>query len=185
MSWNFVNYCVLVIQSCPTLCDPKDHSPPGSPVHGIYQTRILEWVAISFSRASSQPRHWTQVSCTVGRCFAVWAREVCVVNYCYNLKGRWAQTQVGTGWGGQTGKFQQRVRRPGPICLHCAFSGEGNTHTSFTCSSGWEKEGTRNLRKRERKGRVNRQKVCSILNKWIHTTLCNHLLIAQLESHEM
>ena len=37
------------LQSCPTLCDPMDHGPPGSSVHGILQARILEWVAISFS----------------------------------------------------------------------------------------------------------------------------------------
>ena len=42
--------CVLVAQTCPTLCDPMDCSPPGSSVHGIHQARILEWVAISFSR---------------------------------------------------------------------------------------------------------------------------------------
>ena len=42
--------CVLVIQSCPILCDPMDCSPPGSSVHGIFQARILEWVAISSSR---------------------------------------------------------------------------------------------------------------------------------------
>ena len=50
-------------QSCPTLWDPVDCSPPGSPVHGISQARILEWVAISFSRGSSWPRDWTCVSC--------------------------------------------------------------------------------------------------------------------------
>ena len=44
-----------VAQSCPSLCDPVDCSPPGSSVHGILQARILEWVAISFSRESSQP----------------------------------------------------------------------------------------------------------------------------------
>ena len=49
-----------VAQSCPTLCDPADCSPPGSSVHGILQARILEWVAISFSRGSSQPRSRTQ-----------------------------------------------------------------------------------------------------------------------------
>ena len=43
-------------QSCPTLCDPMDCSLPGSSVHGIFQARILEWVAISISRGSSQPR---------------------------------------------------------------------------------------------------------------------------------
>ena len=47
---------VLVAQSCLTLCDPMDHSPPGSPVHGILQARRLEWAAISFSRGPSQPR---------------------------------------------------------------------------------------------------------------------------------
>ena len=46
--------CVLVAQSCLTLCDPVDCSPPGSSVQGILQARILEWVAISFSRGSSQ-----------------------------------------------------------------------------------------------------------------------------------
>ena len=115
-----------VSQSCPTLCDPVDCSPLGSSVHGISQTRILEWgafsfsrgssqtrdqthrkkvkspsrvrlfatpwtssllgsslygilqarvlewVAISFSRGSSQPRDWTQVSRIPGRCFNLW-----------------------------------------------------------------------------------------------------------------
>ena len=44
-------------QSCPTLCDPMDCIPSGSSVHGILQTRILEWIAISYSRGSSQPRN--------------------------------------------------------------------------------------------------------------------------------
>ena len=44
-------------QSCPTLCDPMDCSPPGSTVHGNSQARILEWVAISFSRGASSPRN--------------------------------------------------------------------------------------------------------------------------------
>ena len=51
------------LQSCPTLCEPVDHSPPGSSVHGILQARILECVAISFSRESSWPRDWTCISC--------------------------------------------------------------------------------------------------------------------------
>ena len=44
---------VLVTQSCPTLCDPRDCSVPGSSVHGIFQIRTLEWVAIPFNRGSS------------------------------------------------------------------------------------------------------------------------------------
>ena len=52
----------LVAQSCLTLCDPMDCSLPGSSVHGILQARIQEWVAITFSRGSSQPRDGTLVS---------------------------------------------------------------------------------------------------------------------------
>ena len=48
----------LVAQSCPTLCDPMDCTLPGSSVHGISQARLLEWVAISFSRGSSWPRNY-------------------------------------------------------------------------------------------------------------------------------
>ena len=47
---------VLITQSCLTLCDPMDCSPPGSSVPGIFQARILEWVAIAFSKGSSPPR---------------------------------------------------------------------------------------------------------------------------------
>ena len=66
-----------VTQSCPTLCNPKDCSLPGSSTHGVFQAKVLEWVAISFSRGSSRPRDWTQVSRIVGRRFTVWAtREV-------------------------------------------------------------------------------------------------------------
>ena len=62
-----------VAQSCLTLCDPMDCSPPGSSVHGILQARILEWGAISFSRGSSQPRDQTRVSHIAGRRFILWA----------------------------------------------------------------------------------------------------------------
>ena len=47
---------VLFAQLCLTLCDPMDYSPPGSSVHGILQTRILEWVAMPLSRGASRPR---------------------------------------------------------------------------------------------------------------------------------
>ena len=60
-------------QSCLTLCDPMDYSQSGSSVHGIPQARILEWVAIPFSRGSSWPRGWTQVFCIAGGFFTIWA----------------------------------------------------------------------------------------------------------------
>ena len=62
-----------VAQSCLTLCDPMDCSLSGSSVHGIFQARLLEWIAISFSRGSSRPRNRTPVSRIAGRCFTVWA----------------------------------------------------------------------------------------------------------------
>ena len=58
--------CCCIAQSCLTLCDPTDCSPPGSSVHGILQARTLEWVSIPFSRGSSWPRDQTGVSC-IGR----------------------------------------------------------------------------------------------------------------------
>ena len=58
-----------VAQLCPTLCDPTDCSLPGSSVHGIFQALVLEWIAVSFSRGSSQPRARTRVSCIVDRRF--------------------------------------------------------------------------------------------------------------------
>ena len=71
-------------------------SPPGSSVHGILQARILEWVAISFSRGSSQPRDRTQVSHTAGRLFTVWATGK--ANYRWTgIKtqwSRWAQINI-------------------------------------------------------------------------------------------
>ena len=60
---------VLVTQSCPILCNPMDCSPPGSTVQGIFQARILEWIAIPFSRGYSQPRDQTLVSCIAARLF--------------------------------------------------------------------------------------------------------------------
>ena len=63
-----VSFCPRVYavpQPCPMLCSPMDYSPPGSSAHGIFQARILEWGAISFSRASSQPKDRTRISCII------------------------------------------------------------------------------------------------------------------------
>ena len=65
---------VKVAQSCPTLCDPKDYT-----VHGTLQARTLEWVALPFSRGSSQPRDWTQVFCIASRFFTSWTTREALV----------------------------------------------------------------------------------------------------------
>ena len=62
---------MLVAQPCLTLCNPRDCSLPGSSVHGTFQARILEWVAIPFSRGSSQARDQTQVSYIAGTFFTI------------------------------------------------------------------------------------------------------------------
>ena len=78
---------------CDKYCESVSHSvvsdslqphrccPPGFSVHGILQGRILQWVAIPFSRGSSRPRNWTQVSCIVGRFFIVWATREALYLY--------------------------------------------------------------------------------------------------------
>ena len=75
-----------VTQSCLTLCDPMECSLPGSSIHGILQARVLEWVAISFSRGSSRPRDQTRVSCIAGRCFTIWATRETPITYLENPK---------------------------------------------------------------------------------------------------
>ena len=77
---------VLVDQSCPTLFDPMDYSLPGSSVHGILQARrILEWVAIPFSRGSSQIRDRTRVFCTAGRFFTIRATREATYTYTHTF----------------------------------------------------------------------------------------------------
>ena len=69
--------CVCsVAQACPTLCNPMDCSLPGSSVHGIFQTRILEWVAISFSRGSSRAKVISSISCVGRWILYYWATSV-------------------------------------------------------------------------------------------------------------
>ena len=70
----------LVFQSYLTLCNPMKYT-----VHGISQARILEWVALPFSRGSSQPRDWIWVSSTAGRFFTSWATRECLNKCLSNL----------------------------------------------------------------------------------------------------
>ena len=75
LEWKKVKVKMLVTKSCPTLGDPMDCSPLDSSVHGILQARILERVAIPFSRGPSWPRDQTPVFCTAGRFITVWATK--------------------------------------------------------------------------------------------------------------
>ena len=75
-NWAFFYYSIflladrcIVTQLCPILCNALDSSQPGSFILGIFQARILKWIAISFYREYCRPRDWIQVSCTAGRFF--------------------------------------------------------------------------------------------------------------------
>ena len=73
-----------LLQLCPTFYYPMDYTPPGSSVHGILQARILEYIAISFSKGYSQPRDWTPISCMASKFFTIWVtREA---HYMWNQK---------------------------------------------------------------------------------------------------
>ena len=95
--WKHVSYIscigrwVLYPSHCLGSPDSMDFSLPGSSVHGLSQARILEWVAIPFSRGSSQPRGGTRVFCIEGRFFTIWVKETqisCMNTYKWNLE-RW------------------------------------------------------------------------------------------------
>ena len=77
---------VLFTQSCPILCDPMNCSPPGFSVHGILKARILEWIAIPFSRGSAQLSDWTRVSLIAGRVFTVWVTREVHIDFCFFLE---------------------------------------------------------------------------------------------------
>ena len=104
-----------VSQLCPALCGPMDCSLPCSPVRGIFQARVLEWAAISFSRGSSQPRDRTRVSRIVGRRFTIWAtRGVSKTGTKLTLRVRRSITNLnGPGWG-----FQGRACLLPPVHCH-------------------------------------------------------------------
>ena len=86
---------MLVPQSCLTLCEPMDCSPPGSSVRGIIQARILEWIVISFSRGSSLTRNWTLVSWIAGNSSPSEHRAIVTRVYGFTLAELW---QFLTGW---------------------------------------------------------------------------------------
>ena len=98
-----------VAQSCPTLCDPMDCSLPGFSVHGIFQARVLEWVAISFSRGSSWPRDRPQVSCIAGRRFTLWATREYYVKRSFILITEFLVTLKVCAWGRIVPKASYRV----------------------------------------------------------------------------
>ena len=135
-----ISVLCLAHQSCLTLCDPMDCSPPGSSVHGILQARILEWLAMPSSRGSSRPSNWTGVS-FASEFFTSWATREAhfsgywnkigmdIVSKRYNLGSltysvrtiEW-EKQVGPPW-----MFSPSTRRPTTIS-HSREDGKDQCH---------------------------------------------------------
>ena len=97
-SYGLLWKCKSVRCSVMSLCDHMDYSLPASSVHGILQARMLEWVAISFSRGSFQPRDQTQVSCITGRFFTIWATREATVYYRERIWIKISQGKKYLGW---------------------------------------------------------------------------------------
>ena len=89
-----VSSVVLVAQLCLIFCNFTDCSSPGSFVHGIFQARTLEWIAIPFSRGSSQPRDWTRVSCIAGGLFTNWATGESIMQSEPASIGKWQEPSL-------------------------------------------------------------------------------------------
>ena len=106
-----------------------DCSLPGSSVHGIFQARVLEWVTISFSRRSSQPRIWTRVSRIVGRRFTIWAtREVSSCLKEPKFKGKKSTVLLTLKWTCENHPFWSRNERlPKGMKIRRAIRQKSNT----------------------------------------------------------
>ena len=111
------------------LWDPKDCSLPRSSLQGILQARVLEWVAISFSRGSSWSRDWTHISCIAGRFFTVWAtREVPSVFRYY--KHSFVREETEAYWLPNPGLYLPVQGLTYPPALHPQWN---ELHTSSLC----------------------------------------------------
>ena len=103
---------MLVFQSCPTLCNSMACRLLGSSVHGISQARIQEWVPIPFSRESSRPRDWTQVSYITGRFFTIR-----IDHYKCKQVGKYVQVKASHS--------VQLLATPSPTRLFCPWNSPG------------------------------------------------------------
>ena len=122
-----ISVCVLVSQSCLTLCDPMDCSPSGSSVHGILQAITLEWVAIPFSRGSSRPRDRTLVSTlqatSLPKCFI----NNCCQYHDYYVVNTCKSNYLMSWWGPGFQRYHPLLTSPLYNSIHMPFK---NVHSA-------------------------------------------------------
>ena len=115
-----------------------DYSPPGSSVHGILQTRILEWVAISFSRGSSQPRDWTHISFTGRQVLYRWATNKAlslgsrILNNFNVLKILFFKAVIGSCWNWEESKEIFHIPHP-HTCITSSINNENKVLVTQSC----------------------------------------------------
>ena len=122
---------VVSSQLCPTLCGSMDYSLPGNR-HGILQVRILEWVAIHFSRGSSQTLDQTQVSCIAGRFFTIWTTENYSSIYISSPKEDTRNIKI-FFTNGQSHNFDKKVFLKCTKCIRITISCIIKNHTADSC----------------------------------------------------
>ena len=154
-------------QLCPTLCFPNDHGPPGSSVHGVFHARTLEWVAISYSRASFWPRDWTSVSCVSRRFFTTALPRKYKPELLQMFSHPWVSLQNNTlqaltdrGWEGLEvvhssfpGLFAQCLMLRS-VRLLGLLANDGGPHTSHRDTAVQTWMPNHNCEKRAQKGRI-------------------------------
>ena len=131
--------CCMVTKSCLTLSDPMDCSMPGSTVHGIFQARIMEWVALSFSRGSSQPRYQTCISCTgmwILHHGATWASEKGMATHSSIVAWRipWTEEPGGLPSTGSHRVGHDLEAKPPPLALQQTHHRMWTRHVVGSCS---------------------------------------------------
>ena len=146
--------CANSLQSCPTLSDTMDCSPPGSSVHGIPRARVLEWVAVSFSRGSSQPRDWSQVSsvscidrqvpttsttCAMGTCkgWEEWALGSQRKPWILGLGGRITFEKAEEGGLSRGECSMKKRRKESRVFVEATIKGEAPSLVIFLRSHSW------------------------------------------------
>ena len=143
---------VNVTQSCPTLCKPMDYSLPGSSVHGIFQARILEWIATYYSRRPAQPREQTHVSCIGRQILQHWATwealyvQERVVKYQKEMNKQWPMEHWGLNlwreYPGKTLTIKERWRWSVPSSFdeNRQMQGSSGSRNRLEEEGLWEKE---------------------------------------------
>ena len=142
-------------------------------VHGVFQARVLEWVAISFSRGSSQPRNQTWVSCIAGRCCTIWATGKCYTWYIRPIKGECEisliSEQIRWGWESKSSEHGCLRLNPAPS-VSCSPNWFWGNTGSRDWRQGLQKDGVKCVEGREWGYGCQKKREMMHKQHWIHSS---------------